>query len=263
MGSSSREGEVRASLLERIHRRFEVPMIFLGAAWLLLLIIDFTSGLSRLLQTAFQTIWVLFIIDFLLEFIIAPGKLSYLKHNWLTALSLIVPALRIFRVFRAVAFLRAVSAARGVRLIGVIGSINRGMRALGKSLQKRGIGYIVLLTLIVVMAGAAGMYSFEKGITDDLSDFGSAVWWTAMIITTMGSGDWPKTTEGRILCFLLALYSFTIFGYIAAALASFFVGQDKDEASAAPAAAAVSLSEQITRLSKQLESLERKAKKDE
>ncbi len=251
MGSSSREGEVRASLLERIHRRFEVPMIFLGAAWLLLLIIDFTSGLSRLLQTAFQTIWVLFIIDFLLEFIIAPGKLSYLKHNWLTALSLIVPALRIFRVFRAVAFLRAVSAARGVRLIGVIGSINRGMR------------YIVLLTLIVVMAGAAGMYSFEKGITDDLSDFGSAVWWTAMIITTMGSGDWPKTTEGRILCFLLALYSFTIFGYIAAALASFFVGQDKDEASAAPAAAAVSLSEQITRLSKQLESLERKAKKDE
>jgi voltage-gated potassium channel len=35
--------------------------------------------------------------------------------------------------------------------------------------------------------------------------------------------------EGRLLCLLLALYAVTIFGYVTAALASFFVDRDKAE----------------------------------
>ena len=47
-----------------------------------------------------------------------------------------------------------------------------------------------------------------------------------MIITTLGSQYWPVTVAGRILCLFLALYAFTVFGYIAAVLASHFVGRD-------------------------------------
>ena len=47
-----------------------------------------------------------------------------------------------------------------------------------------------------------------------------------MIMTTMGSAYWPQTAEGRILCVLLALYSFTVFGYVTATLASFFIHRD-------------------------------------
>ena len=50
-----------------------------------------------------------------------------------------------------------------------------------------------------------------------------------MIVTTLGSDAWPRTPEGRLLCFLLAVYAFTIFGYITAALASFFVGRNKEK----------------------------------
>jgi voltage-gated potassium channel len=35
-----------------------------------------------------------------------------------------------------------------------------------------------------------------------------------------------KTDAGRILCFFLALYSFTVFGYVTATLATYFVGRD-------------------------------------
>jgi voltage-gated potassium channel len=42
----------------------------------------------------------------------------------------------------------------------------------------------------------------------------------------MGSEFWPKSVEGRILCFLLALYGFAVFGYITASFASFFVERD-------------------------------------
>lgn len=46
-----------------------------------------------------------------------------------------------------------------------------------------------------------------------------------MIMTTIGSGYWPETPEGRILAFLLSIYEFSIFGYITEALENFFVGE--------------------------------------
>jgi voltage-gated potassium channel len=45
----------------------------------------------------------------------------------------------------------------------------------------------------------------------------------------MGSEYWPQTPEGRILCFILALYAFAVFGYLTAVLATFFVGRDAED----------------------------------
>jgi voltage-gated potassium channel len=136
---------------------------------------------------------------------------------------LVVPA---FRVVRFARVLRAFRATRGLRLIKVVGSLNRGMNALGASLGRRGFGYVVTLTVVMTLAGAAGMYAFENEVNDGLTSYGEALWWTAMIMTTMGSQYWPHTAEGRVLCVLLALYAFAIFGYVTATLATFFVEHD-------------------------------------
>ena len=56
----------------------------------------------------------------------------------------------------------------------------------------------------------------EGGFTS----YGDALWWTAMLTTSIGSEFWPKSPEGRILCFLLSVYGFAVFGYITAAFAS-------------------------------------------
>ena len=50
-----------------------------------------------------------------------------------------------------------------------------------------------------------------------------------MIMTTMGSAYWPQTDAGRVLCVLLSLYAFGVFGYVTALLASFFVGRDVEK----------------------------------
>ena len=65
-----------------------------------------------------------------------------------------------------------------------------------------------------------------------IHDYGTALWWTAMLMTTMGSAYWPQTGEGRILCVLLALYAFAVFGYVTATLATFFVSRDMARAAA-------------------------------
>ena len=82
------------------------------------------------------------------------------------------------------------------------------------------------LTLIVTLLGAAGLYAFERETSAGYGTYSEALWRTAMVITTMGSAAEPQTPEGRTLFFLLALYSFTFFGYITATLASFFVGRE-------------------------------------
>jgi len=232
------EGE-RHTVLSQLEGWLERPMQLLGFVWLGLLILELTRGLSPPLVAASTVIWVLFIADFALRLALAPDRGHYLRRNWLTVLSLIVPALRVLRVARAFRVLRLARAGRGIRLVKVVGSINRTMHALRRGMERRGLGYIVLLTLVVALAGAAGMYAFERDVPGgSLGDYPTALWWTAMIMTTMGSDYWPVTTEGRVLCGLLAIYAFTVFGYVTASLASFFIGRDAEDAGTAIADAA-------------------------
>jgi voltage-gated potassium channel len=126
-----------------------------------------------------------------------------------------------------------------VRLVKVVGAVNRGMGALSKSVGRRHFGYVVALTALVTLVGAAGMYAFERDVPGGPRDFWSALWWTAMVMTALGSEYWPRTGEGRVLCFLLALCSFSVFGYyVTATLATFFVGREAESAEGELAGAA-------------------------
>jgi voltage-gated potassium channel len=231
----TRLDDERRELLERIERLLETPMLVLGIVWLGLLVLEFAHGLGPTLTRLGTAIWVVFILDFALRFVLAPRKLAYLRSNWLTAISLVVPALRVFRLARAFRVLRLTRAARGATLVRVLGSVNRAMRALGRTLGRRGAGYVAALTTVVLFAGAAGMLAFERdaiaasGASGGIADFGSALWWTAMVLTTMGSDYFPQTAEGRALCLALAVYGFTVFGYVTATLATFFVSRDADD----------------------------------
>jgi voltage-gated potassium channel len=114
---------------------------------------------------------------------------------------------------------------RALRLARLLTSFSRGMRALGSTMRTRGVPYALALTVIVVLLGAAGMYAFERE-HPGFSTFASALWWTAMLVTTMGSEFWPRSPEGRLICLLLSIYAFAVFGYLTATLASYFIGAD-------------------------------------
>ena len=231
--------EERWTLLEHINCVTDKPMIVLSFVWLGLVILDLTHGLSRSLQLVSYAIWALFVLDFVIEITIAPDKKDYLRANWLLGLSLLLPALGALRVVRVVRLMRAANAARSLSLLRLLTSVNQGLGAVRHSLGRRGVGYVFALTTIITLAGAAAMYYFESptalrqaGYADlveaggGLHSYGEAVWWTAMIMATIGSDYWPKTAEGRLLSLLLALYAFAVFGYITATVASYFVGQD-------------------------------------
>jgi voltage-gated potassium channel len=215
----------RNKLVTSIDKLLDGPMIFLGFVWLILLVIELVWGLNKSMEYLSLTIWVVFIIDFAIKFFLATSKIHFLKHNWLTAISLLIPALRIFRIFRIVRLLRGL---RGIRLVRIVSSLNRGMKSLGATMKRRAFGYVVILSIVVTFAGAAGMYGMEHP-NPGFENYGMALWWTAMRVITAGSDFWPATPEGRGLAFLLSLFGYAIFGYVTATLATFFIGRDAEE----------------------------------
>ncbi len=226
---------LRWKLLKDMDRWLTVPMALLSLAWLLIVVWELVSGSTELLTTVGTAIWIVFIVEFGVRFALAPDKYPFLKSNWVTVLALAVPALRLFR---ALSFLRAARALRGIRLVRIVGTANRSMNALKASLERRGFGYVAGLTVLVIGLGAAGMLNFENAreVQGGFRDYGHALWWTGMLIASIGTDFWPATTEGRLLAMLLALYGLAMFGYITATFASFFVGRDA-EAAAGPVAA--------------------------
>lgn len=249
----------RSEVLRQLEEWLEMPMLVLALIWLLLFIIELIGELTPLLNIVSTTIWIIFILDFLLEFSLAPRKVAYLRRNWLTGLSLMLPALRIFRIFRVVRTLSTVRAVRGMQLLRVMTRTNQGMKALAATVHRRGFGYVVALTIIVTLIGAAGMYAFENQVADKpgLQSYGNALWTTAMLITTMGSEYSPKTAEGRVLYFLLALYASAVFGYVTATIATFFIGRDADdeEAEIAGAKSVAALQKEIAALRQEIQTL--------
>ncbi|WP_162051834.1 potassium channel family protein [Pontibacter pamirensis] len=245
----------RNELLNRLQDALELPMVVLGFIWLVLLVVEFIWGLSPVLQLISTVIWILFILDFILKFVLAPHKLLFLRHNVLTTISLAVPALRLFRITRAFRLISTVRATRGLRLVKVVGSINRGMRSLGKAMKRRAFGYVATLTLVVITVGAAGMYAFENEY--GLKSYGEAVWWTVMLLTSIGSDYFPVTPEGRVLCLLLAMYGFAVFGYFTATLATFFIDRDagSDDAEVVGAKQVKALQQEIRLLREELQTM--------
>ena len=69
----------------------DVPLTALALLMLGLMVAELALPLSpawarRVIQ-AETAIWLVFVADFVLELALAPSKISYLKRNWLTAVS--------------------------------------------------------------------------------------------------------------------------------------------------------------------------------
>jgi voltage-gated potassium channel len=215
----------RWEALRELEEWLQAPMLVLSFAWLVLVTVELAYGESQLLGVFGTAIWVVFLFEFTVRFALAPTKGVFLRSNWITVIALAAPAFRLVRAFR---ILRAVRAARGLRFVRIVGTANRGMNALRRSLGRRGLSYVLAATALVALLGAGGMLAFEPAteVEGGFRSYADALWWTAMLLTTMGSEFWPRTVEGRALCFLLSLYGFAVFGYITASFASFFVGQE-------------------------------------
>jgi voltage-gated potassium channel len=151
--------------------------------------------------------------------VLAPSKLRYFKNNWLTALSVVLPALRSVRL------LRAARALRGLSLVRIVTTLNRGSKVLGHLAHRGQFGYVLLLTLVVTITAAAAVYYFERTEPGaSIRTVGDALWWAASIITTISSPLEAVTLEGRVVALLLRIFALAVSGYLTAVVAVYLLG---------------------------------------
>jgi voltage-gated potassium channel len=165
-------------------------------------------------------IWGIFIVHFLLGITISPDRLRYLRRNWLTALSLLIPFLRAFRVLRAVRALRATNSLRVAAGFNRIARSTRGVLAWSRA------GYAAGLAGTAALLGSAALLMFEADATgSQITDYGEALWWAAATLTTVGAASEPVTLGGRIVALMLMVGGLTLLGYVAGVLAAVLFGQ--------------------------------------
>ncbi len=217
----------RYKLLHEFEALLDPVVMVLGFVWLMLLVIELAWTESAFLRMLAWVIWGVFLIDFGIRFTIAPRKTRYLRSNWLAALSLLLPGLRIFHLTRLAPLIYSTQAVREIALIDVLSSLRDSLRTLRLHMKRRGIALVVAMTTLVTLVGAAAMYYFENiGPGEGFKNYWDALYWTGMMMTNFGSSYWPVSEEGRVLAFIMAVYAFTIFGYTTATLATFLISRE-------------------------------------
>lgn len=250
----------RESLEERISRWLDVPLAILALIWTLLIVVELAFPLSpeaaeRIVHINFA-IWFIFAVTFFIEFALAPSKLSYLQRNFLSALAVGLPFVRVVRVLQIARVFRAASLARLVVVA------NRATAGAADLFSEQRFLYVVSLVAVTTLLSAAGVYFFEVDAPGTpFHTFWETLWWAATLSTTINIGADPVTLEGRVIALIQRVTALAVFGYVTASIASFLVGRRVGERREAPAEreAIVRLTEEVRQLRASVERLERES----
>jgi voltage-gated potassium channel len=216
------------AFLKILLRKIERPMLILSFIWFLVVIAELVNGISAFLLVLGTALWALLIMHFCLRFAIVVDKKTFLRRNWLFILAIAVPMLRLLPFVQTLPLARALTATFGIQVVWILASADQGLRSLRRAMGRRGVGYALTFTAIVLMAGAAGMLHFENASPDPqgIHSYPRAIWWVAMQITTIGSGYQPITRGGLALCLGISVFAAAIFGYLTAVFATVIIGRD-------------------------------------
>lgn len=113
---------------------------------------------------------------------------------------------------------------RLLRLLTVLHVLNRTS---GMAVRGRITVYAAGAVGMLMYVGALAVYSVELGASEStITDFGTALWWAFVTVTTVGYGDFsPVTFQGKIIAVVLMFTGIALIGIVTATLASWIVDQ--------------------------------------
>jgi voltage-gated potassium channel len=200
----------RELAVQKWERRSTIPLAALALVYLALYAFE-VLGDEKLVQLFdlvlfSDLIWAIFIVDFIARFAMHDDKKLFLKRNVIELIGLLLPFFRAFRMFRVVI---------------AIGFLARA----AQSLQARINVYLGIVLPLLVFTCSLGVYEAEHNAPGaNITNFGDAIWWAFVTVTTIGYGDYfPVTFEGRAIAVLLMLSGLALVSVITVSFASWFL----------------------------------------
>lgn len=180
-------------------------VLFLIAYSLRILERNPSAALVAVLTTILVTVWVAFVVDYIVRIVLSPDKWFFVGHSKVDLLSVFIPIARPFRLLKYLGRLPLLGGNSGAawrRRVIIIAAT-----------------FVVMFIYVISLAEYAAERD-AKGA--NITSFGDSIWWACVTMATVGYGDYfPITVMGRVLAVILMVGGIAIVGTASGTLVSF------------------------------------------
>jgi voltage-gated potassium channel len=214
---------------DRFSAATDLPLTILALLWLPILVVPLVVHLPAVITDTLDVIdyvvWALFAVEYLIRLYLAPARRHFVAHH---LVDLAVVALPVLRLLRALRLLRLVNLAR----VGVV--LANAAHRTRRILTHRGLSCVLLAVLVIVIICSGMELAFEQHAPGStIHNFGDALWWATVTVTTVGYGDkTPTSAGGRGVAVALMLVGIGLIGALTATVASYLVEEKADRQTA-------------------------------
>ncbi|MCH5326514.1 MAG: two pore domain potassium channel family protein [Duncaniella sp.] len=170
--------------------------------------IDFLN--SRSYMTFQLLVCVFFILDFFVGLTFSPDKWSFFRRRFLFLL-LSIPYLNIIHLMDihlshdAIYFVRFIPLARGALALSIVmGYLS------GNAITSLFMSYLSIMVMVCYFCSLI-FFQREAGVNPQVNTYWTALWWSAMNMSTVGCNISPVTAAGKIIAVILPVCGMIIF----------------------------------------------------
>lgn len=180
-----------------------LAIVFLIDLVLLWSLPDAPEGVIHAFEFIAWAVWAGFAVDYFARLSYSRPKRAFIATHKLDLLMVLLPMLRILRVFLLL------------------------RKSLASVSTEKIAGSIFSLVIIVVIVSAFLEWQVEKDAAGaTITTFRTALWWAVVTTTTVGYGDYtPVTQIGRLIAMGVMMVGIGLIGTISATVASWFVNR--------------------------------------
>lgn len=219
-------------------RTFDQIVTVLALLMIVVVVLENVATAPDLLvlaKVANWIVWLGFAVELSVKLALSSDRLRTVRDSWLeVAIVLLTPPF-----IASLENLSPLRTARALRLLRLLRFFRLGLaglqalRGLRRLFGRHHLAYVSCAMVLIVVSGGATIFLLEAE-TGTVRDFGDALWWAVVTVTTVGYGDiTPKTGMGRLVALGVMLVGIGFLSVLTANIAAYFFEARQETAEAA------------------------------